>query len=275
MRTVPRSLLATLVGLFGVVALAAALSTPAAPETASVGTGGGRGVARAVAATTLLLALLVVPLAVLFVARGEATATGDVRLAGVVVVLACLLLAAAALLAAPGGGAELPTPGGGLGPFEPTEGTADAVDRGPGGTGLAGIAVVAAVGLAGAGLLVLRLREPPESLDEAESGGHATRGAVAATAGAAADRLAERDRPVDNVVYRAWRELTAALDVGEPASTTPGEFAAAAVDAGVDPDAVAELTAVFEAVRYGDGDPERYAERARAALEAVEREAER
>lgn len=92
---------------------------------------------------------------------------------------------------------------------------------------------------------------------------------VADVAGSAADRLDE-DVDVDNEVYRAWREMTAYLDVEEPASSTPREFEAAAVEAGLDPADVAALTTVFEAVRYGDVDPESRAGEAAAALRRIE-----
>jgi hypothetical protein len=94
---------------------------------------------------------------------------------------------------------------------------------------------------------------------------------VGRAAGAAADRIDRSD--ADNGVYRAWRDMTEALDVDRPASATPAEFAAAAVDAGVDEEPVAELTAVFERVRYGGENAT--AERERRAAEALRRIEER
>lgn len=95
--------------------------------------------------------------------------------------------------------------------------------------------------------------------------------AVGRAAGRAADRI-EGDVDVENAVFRAWREMTGGLDVDNPASSTPAEFAAAAVDAGMDREDVTELTGLFEAVRYGglepDGERER---RAVAALRRIER----
>ena len=95
--------------------------------------------------------------------------------------------------------------------------------------------------------------------------------AVGQAAGRAADRI-EADEAVENAVFRAWREMTGGLDVANPASSTPSEFASAAVDAGMDHEDVAELTGLFEAVRYGgldaDADRER---RAVAALRNIER----
>lgn len=93
---------------------------------------------------------------------------------------------------------------------------------------------------------------------------------VGAAAGDAADRI-ESDADVGNQVYRAWVEMTAYLDVDRPDSSTPGEFAAAAVDAGMDPDDVDELTRLFERVRYGDERAtDARAERAVAALRRIE-----
>ena len=91
--------------------------------------------------------------------------------------------------------------------------------------------------------------------------------AIGRTAGAAADRIESSD--ADNEVYRAWRDMTVVLDVDRPESSTPAEFAAAAVDAGVDEEPVADLTAVFERVRYGGEDPTE--DRERRAVEALRR----
>ncbi|MWV65838.1 DUF4129 domain-containing protein [Halorubrum sp. JWXQ-INN 858] len=91
--------------------------------------------------------------------------------------------------------------------------------------------------------------------------------AVGRAAGTAADRIESAD--ADNEVYRAWREMTAVLDVDRPASSTPAEFAEAAIAAGVDPEPVDDLTDVFERVRYGGADPT--GERERRAVEALRR----
>ena len=66
--------------------------------------------------------------------------------------------------------------------------------------------------------------------------------------------------------------MTTHLPVDNPASSTPAEFADAAVAAGMDREDVAELTRLFEAVRYGDEPitPERE-DRAVAALRNIER----
>ncbi|WP_459194076.1 DUF4129 domain-containing protein [Halosimplex sp. J119] len=79
---------------------------------------------------------------------------------------------------------------------------------------------------------------------------------LAAAAGRAADRLEEHNADVDNEVYRAWWEMTSMLDVPNPDSATPGEFAEAAIDVGLGEDDVRELTRLFEEVRYGKRDAE-------------------
>lgn len=94
--------------------------------------------------------------------------------------------------------------------------------------------------------------------------------AVARVAGEAADRIAA-GTDVENEVYRAWETMTDHLDVEDPATSTPGEFAAAAADAGMDPDDVAALTRLFEETRYGGYEvTDDRSDRALAALRAVE-----
>ncbi|QUO47535.1 MULTISPECIES: DUF4129 domain-containing protein [Halorubrum] len=102
--------------------------------------------------------------------------------------------------------------------------------------------------------------EEPPSLD-----------AIGRTAGEAADRIESSN--ADNEVYRAWRDMTDVLDVDRPASSTPAEFATAAVDAGVDEEPVTALTEVFERVRYGGEDATD--DRERRAVEALRRIEER
>jgi hypothetical protein len=91
-------------------------------------------------------------------------------------------------------------------------------------------------------------------------------GAVGEAAGRAADRI-EADGEFENEVYRAWAEMTDPLSVERPESSTPGEFAEAAVAAGLDPDDVDRLTGLFAEVRYGGADPT--PERERAAVETL------
>lgn len=89
-------------------------------------------------------------------------------------------------------------------------------------------------------------------------------------AGTAVSEL-ESDTPLENAVYRAWAEMTHALDIENPETATPAEFEQAALQAGLNSENVSELTALFEEVRYGTATPtpERE-ERARAALERIE-----
>lgn len=127
--------------------------------------------------------------------------------------------------------------------------------------------------LLGAAAMVFRLTgDDVAAFDPEEDGApEPDVAAVGRAAGRAADRI-EGDVDVENAVFRAWREMTGGLDVANPDSSTPAEFAAAAVDAGMDREDVAELTGLFEAVRYGgldaDADRER---RAVAALRNIER----
>ncbi len=94
--------------------------------------------------------------------------------------------------------------------------------------------------------------------------------AVGRVAGEAADRIETGDA-FDNEVFRAWAEMTEHLAVEHPESSTPAEFATAAVDAGMAPDDVNELTDLFEEVRYGDRDvTEDRERRATAALRRIE-----
>lgn len=105
--------------------------------------------------------------------------------------------------------------------------------------------------------------------DAVDDGGAVDESALGAAAGQAAASLGGGGAPADNEVVRAWRSLAAVLPVSRPASSTPREFAAAATDAGVDDGDVEELTALFEAVRYGDRPADD--ERARRAVAALER----
>ncbi|MFB6266291.1 MAG: DUF4129 domain-containing protein, partial [Halodesulfurarchaeum sp.] len=95
------------------------------------------------------------------------------------------------------------------------------------------------------------LAEPPE---EAAPDTPATLAEVGAAAGRAAERIEGR-ATVENEVYRAWVEMTGHLDVSHPENLTPGEFAEAARDAGMDPDLVDDLTDLFREVRYGGAEP--------------------
>ncbi len=92
--------------------------------------------------------------------------------------------------------------------------------------------------------------------------------ALGNAAGKAADRIRD-DADVTNEVYRAWSEMTGYVEVDAPQSSTPAEFATAAVEAGVDPDDIDALTDVFEEVRYGGASAT--PAREREAIEALRR----
>jgi hypothetical protein len=154
------------------------------------------------------------------------------------------------------------------------------------GAGVVLAVLVALAVLVGGVLAVRRLRrssssDTPATADEdgegddgdgdADAASSVDEAALGAAAGRAATHLEGVGSAADNDVVRAWRELADVLELSRPASSTPREFAAAATAAGVDRAAVAELTKLFEAVRYGDRDPTGdRAERAIAALERIE-----
>lgn len=136
-----------------------------------------------------------------------------------------------------------------------------------------------ALGVAGAILALLAhrtLTRPPADDGTGDRGSPEDEGtadddsleAVAATAGRAAERIRQAES-VENEIYRAWRELTRAVSTANPEATTPGEFSAAAIRAGMAEDDVRELTRLFNDVRYGDREPTPAAER--RAVEVLER----
>ncbi|QLH82004.1 DUF4129 domain-containing protein [Halosimplex pelagicum] len=118
------------------------------------------------------------------------------------------------------------------------------------------IGIVFGLVVIGAVAVVLTARgsetiEPPSEEDQAEAMPDIDPSDVAAAAGRAADRIEEGNVDIDNEVYRAWREMTNLLNVSNPDSSTPGEFARAAIDAGMERDDITDLTRLFEQVRYG------------------------
>ncbi|WP_276300203.1 DUF4129 domain-containing protein [Halorussus lipolyticus] len=127
------------------------------------------------------------------------------------------------------------------------------------------VALLAAVAL----LFVSSSGDDPEPDEEfAEPDDSTDVAAVGRAAGEAADRI-ETTTDVDNEVFRAWNEMTDHLDVPNPRSSTPAEFAGAAVDAGMAREDVDRLTSLFEEVRYGGEAPTE--EREEQALEALRR----
>ena len=124
------------------------------------------------------------------------------------------------------------------------------------------------LGLVLLGTVVARFRTRTtgeEGEAEEPSDGTAEAAAVGRAAGRAADRL-EDETDTANEVYRTWREMTRLLDVDDPRTSTPGEFAAAAVDAGLGREDVTELTRLFEDVRYGEAQPSGEHERRAVAV---------
>lgn len=109
---------------------------------------------------------------------------------------------------------------------------------------------------------------------DSETEDSATMTELGRVAGRAADRIADdTDADTENEVYRAWQEMTDRLEVPNPQSQTPGEFAHAATDAGMEKADVTELTDLFRTVRYGGSDPTDEREtRAVSALRRIEDE---
>lgn len=97
----------------------------------------------------------------------------------------------------------------------------------------------------------------------------------ARAAGEAADRIEEANVPADNAVYRAWAEMTNLLDVPDPETSAPMDFADAAVEFGLDEDDVNELAELFNEVRYGHMSAEEREERAVDILRHIESTYER
>lgn len=122
--------------------------------------------------------------------------------------------------------------------------------------------------LLGSILAYLRTSSDGDTQTQADASEAVDATAVGEAAGRAADRL-ERDASADNEVYRAWREMTALLDIPDPETSTPGDFETAAVEAGMGRGDVRELTRLFEDVRYGDADPS--AEREQRAIDVFRR----
>lgn len=106
------------------------------------------------------------------------------------------------------------------------------------------------------------IEEDPEDLETAD---------FARAAGRAADRIEETNVAVDNAVYRAWLEMTGLLDIENPDTTAPRDFAEAAIEAGLDEDDVTELAELFTEVRYGGKSAETREDRAIEVLRNIER----
>lgn len=111
--------------------------------------------------------------------------------------------------------------------------------------------------------LVYRYRERLLAL------GYALVGWLAAQSEAAAESRRgawPHGRP-SNDVHRAWVAMVKRADVDDPRSKTPAECARAAIERGMDAEAVESLTRLFEDVRYGDAQPTK--ERAQEARNSL------
>jgi len=105
---------------------------------------------------------------------------------------------------------------------------------------------------------------------EDETGEEPDASEFAAAAGRAADRIEQANAPVDNAVYRAWYEMTGLVDIDDPETTSPRGFAQHAIEAGLDEADVAELTELFNEVRYGGKTAENREDRALEILRNIE-----
>lgn len=157
------------------------------------------------------------------------------------------------LTACPTAGGGMPGDAGGQSPLEGVAGT-ELLNT----TNISPVIPLALFGLSLLGLVFLFYTytddevPPVDEEDELEDTSVEELGRAA---GAAADRLEERNADVDNEVYRAWSEMTDLLEVPDPETSTPGSFASAAITAGIESEYVTELTRLFEEVRYGHKDP--------------------
>ena len=149
-------------------------------------------------------------------------------------------------------------------PFGAGEGVDPLVTAPP--TVVLGLVVAILIGLLLAGFALSN--RASDDGDERTTSDEAAVAAVGRAAGRAADRIENADG-IENEVYRAWREMTELLSVPRPESSTPAEFADAAIEAGMDRGDVTALTDVFREVRYGGVTPD--AERERRAIEALRR----
>lgn len=113
---------------------------------------------------------------------------------------------------------------------------------------LSALLALLVAGLVGAAMFYWRAAsQPDESETEEDETPHE---AVKQAADRAVDRI-EQDS-LENGVYQAWYEMTAALSVEHPETRTPEEFKQAAIAEGFARKDVAKLTELFREVRYGN-----------------------
>ncbi|MCU4801185.1 DUF4129 domain-containing protein [Halobacteria archaeon HArc-gm2] len=192
----------------------------------------------------------------------------DVLAAAVLLLGLIALLSVLSLLLGAGGGGLL----GGGAPAGPATGGGERSVAVPSPSLVTGVAVV--LGLLGAvGAAVALGREVATDESESTSSSGGSRGRRHAVGGFTdlPEEEAVSDVHASNPVYRAWREMADRAESATDDTLTANEVAATAVGHGFDPDAVRELTALFEAVRYGDQpvtDTRR--RRAESALESID-----
>jgi hypothetical protein len=107
--------------------------------------------------------------------------------------------------------------------------------------------------------------EAPNAADEATPDEPLS--GVAEVAGEAADRIEGNVGDVENEVFRAWKRMTQHVDVPDPKTSTPADFAREARTTGLAMEDVTTLTDLFRAIRYGGEAPTE--ERERRAIEAL------
>jgi hypothetical protein len=139
-------------------------------------------------------------------------------------------------------------------------------------TWLIGVFVAGALVVAGAILYRTAGEEEIQVAPEEDEEEDIDLGRFAAAAGRAADRIEERNVDVDNAVYAAWIEMTDLLDVDNPETYAPSEFAETAIDLGMAEDDVQGLTTLFNEVRYGGKDASVREDRATDILRNIESE---
>lgn len=160
--------------------------------------------------------------------------------------------------------------GGGLSDFNPAGGADGAVASPNLPTELFAL-VVGVLTLGGLGLLYVMARQEDEIVPvEQEQDDEPTTDSFAEAAGRAADRIESANVPVDNAVYQAWWEMTNLLNIENPKTVAPYEFAEEAIELGLDRDDVTELTQLFTEVRYGGKDPDTREEDALQVLRTIE-----
>lgn len=223
----------------------------------------------------VLAVALVASLVALFMYYREHGLVGVAKLVAAVLVVQLLVLVVLVNLP------SLDLGGQGFGFFE--EGTLSPPGGGTGGDSTEGdvttvdppVALLALLGLLLVGALATIVGLTDDDVAEADQDEDVEPATDVAAVGRAAGRAADRiaaDADVSNEVYRAWREMTQLLEVDNPRSATPVEFADAATAAGLAEDDVGELTALFAAVRYGDEPAtEDREQRALASLRRIER----